>query len=152
MELCQIEYSFVNVCTLTFRIIWLVLKLNIHRFGRIMWFDTALTAEDSCYVKGSTVSHWRAASSCHAHISSGSYTRSANVALKSTFYSIFVPPIIFWQIAVHTYYTHAETMVRTHARSVLLKGTLTIRNNFDKAKSLAWTQQCLQNSKAVSSA
>ena len=74
MESCQNEYSFVNVCTLTFSIIWLVLKLNIHSFSRILWFDTALTAEDSCYIMRSTVSHWRAASSCHAYIWSESYT------------------------------------------------------------------------------
>jgi len=104
MELCQNEYSFVNVCTLTFSIIWLVLKLNIHSFSRILWLDTAPTAEDSCYIIGSTVSHRRAASSCHAYIPSGYYTWSANVALKSQFSSIFLPPIIFWQIAVHTYY------------------------------------------------
>jgi len=116
MELCQNEYSFVNVCTLTFSIIWLVLKLNIHSFSRILWLDTALTAEHSCYTIGSTVSHRRDASSCHAYISNGSYTWSANVAPKNAFSSIFLPPIIFWQIAVHTYYTHAETLVCTHAR------------------------------------
>ena len=149
MELCQNEHSFVNVCTLTFSTIWLVLKLNIHSFSRIMWFVTALTAEDSCYIKGGTVSHWRAASSCHAYVSNGLDTWSANVALKSTFYSIFAPPIIFGQIAVHTRW---ENSLYSCARSVLLKETLTIRNNFDKAKSLVWTRHCLQNSKAVSSA
>jgi hypothetical protein len=58
MELCQNEFSFANVCTLTFSIIRSVLKLRIHSYSRI-WCDMTLllTTEDSRYVMGSITSH-----------------------------------------------------------------------------------------------
>jgi len=153
MELCQNEHSSVNVCTLTFNIIWLVSKLNMHSLSSILWLATAQRAEHSCYTIGSTVSNRRAASSCHAYISNGSYTWSANVGPKNAF---FFDILTFNYILAYrcSYILHAcwDNSLYACARSVLLKRTLTIPVNFYNAKSLAWTLHCLQNSKGVSSA